>query len=184
MEPMPKRYSSRAEMKYFFLISSLLATSCRYVGSAIFDPAATDSITVYCERVVSGPFGAVTAEEFAAHHHRLAPPVIIREPETVYKLVVRADSLHVASAPESRPYMDTRMMLILHRKHRPDDSLFIGVFPQYHMQLNRQIMEPDSVLWIEVRDAVAARDSLFASNFGGRPCYSLTRPQFEILKIE
>ena len=181
---MPRNYFLRAEMKYFFLISSLLATSCRYVGSAIFDPTAADSIPVYCERVVSGPFGAVSAEEFAGRHHRLAPPVVIREPATVRKLVARADSLRVASALESRPYMDTRMMLILHRKHRPDDSLFIGVFPQYHMQLNRQIMEPDSVLWTEVRDAVAARDSLFAANFGGRPCYSLTRPQFEILRME
>ena len=162
-------------MRYFILISSLLATSCRYVGSAIFDSVTADSITVYCERVVSGPFGAVSAEEFAGHHHWLAPPVIIREPATVRKMVARTDALHVASNPESRPYMDTRMMLVLHRRHRPDDSLFIGVFPKYYLQLNRHIMEPDSVLWFEVRDAVAVRDSLFAANFGGHPCYNLTR---------
>lgn len=146
-------------MKYFFLIiSGMLAASCGRAVTTFSDPSSTDSITVYCERTAFESFAAVSAKEFAEHHRQM-PSVVIRDSATVRKLVARIDSLRVASDPEGRLYMDTRMMLVLHRRHRQNDTLFLGFFPQQHLQLNRHMMEPDSVLWTEVRDAVVVWDS-------------------------
>ncbi len=146
-------------MKYFFLIiSGLLAASCGRAVTTFSDPSSSDSITVYCERTAFESFAAVSAKEFAEHHRQMLP-IVIRDSATVRKLAARIDSLRVASDPEGRLYMDTRMMLVLHRRYWMNDTLFLGVFPQHHLQLNRHMMEPDSVLWTEVHDAVTARDS-------------------------
>lgn len=137
-------------MKYFFLIiSNLLAVSCSHSVATFPDLSATDSITVYYERMAFEAFAAVSAKEFAGRHRQM-PSVVIRDSATMRKLVARIDSLRVASDPEGRLYMDTHMMLVLHRRHWMNDTLFLGFFPQQHLQLNRHIMEPDSVLWTEV----------------------------------
>lgn len=144
------------------VIFSAVLFSCTNAPKQTSHPSRTiDSIAIVYGRSRYISFADVTAQEFKTLKHNW---LCIRDSDTVrylsdriYRLVSAKDSL--------TPEVDTRVMLVLYPNYGNNDSLFVSALPNHPMQLNNITKLEDSVLWIQIRDAICIRDSIFNSKF-------------------
>lgn len=59
------------------------------------------------------------------------------------------------------PAIDARAMLVFYRSSRKNDSLFVSAHSGHRMQLNDIAKQEDSLLWVNIRDVICERDSIF-----------------------
>lgn len=97
--------------------------------------------------------------------------ITIRDSTICSNLTLGKDSLKKYEEYYPQGYVDTRAMLIFYQANRPDDSLFVSACSWWYMQLNQEIMRPDSAFWVCLRDVLATRDSTFRKHFHDSPTY-------------
>ena len=144
------------------VIFNVLHFSCVHAPKQSLHPLRKiDSIAIAYGRSRYVSFADVTSQEFITLRHNW---LCIRDSDTIrylsdriYRLVSVRDSL--------TPDVDTRIMLVLYPNYGNNDSLFISALPNHPMQLNNITKLEDSVLWIQFRDAICIRDSIFNSKF-------------------
>lgn len=156
------------------LISLCLMVSCnafRHNGdeTAVPVPSKADSIRIRFDVIPYETFSAVSAEDFL--RSGWMREITIRDSTICSKLTFGKDSLKKYEEYYPQGYVDTRAMLIFYQANRPDDSLFVSACPWWYMQLNQEIMRPDSAFWVYLRDVLAARDSTFRKHFHDSPTY-------------
>lgn len=145
------------------VIFNVLHFSCVHAPKQSLHPLRKiDSIAVVYDRNLYLSFADVTGQEFAKLRHDSL--LCIRDSDTirylsdrVYRLVSAKDSL--------TPDVNTRVMLVLYPRYGENDSLFISTFPGHSMQLNDITKLGDSILWMDIRDIIFERDSLFYMEF-------------------
>ena len=158
------------------IISLMLLNGCR--RSVQHQPAVVedkvDSIAFVYDRAVYMTFVAVTAEEFITHAKDPLPyntgSICIYNRDTIDYLYDRVRNL--TSAIDSlSPDIDARAMLVFYRSSRKNDSLFVSAHSGHRMQLNDITKQEDSLLWVNIRDIICERDSIFSVEFKDRCSY-------------
>ena len=148
------------------IISLMLLNGCRHPFK--HQPAVVedkvDSIAFVYDRTVYITFVAVTAEEFITHGKDPLPyntgSICIYNRDTIDYLYDRVRNL--TSAIDSlSPDIDARAMLVFYHSSRKNDSLFVSTLPNHPMQLNDITKQEDCLLWVNIRDVICERDSIF-----------------------
>lgn len=157
---------SKMKIRHTMILSVIFSAvlfSCTNAPKQSSHPSRTiDSIAVVYDRELYLSFADITSKEFIQFRHDSL--FYIRDRDTIRYLSDRIDRL--TSAKDSlTPDVNTRVMLVLYSSYGNNDSLFVSTFPRRSMQLNDITKFGDSILWMEIRDIIFERDSLFYMKF-------------------
>lgn len=160
-----KNMNNKMRLCGLIIISLMLLNGCRHLSK--HQPAVVedkvDSIAFVYDRTVYITFVAVAAEEFITHgkHPQYnTGSICIYNRDTIDYLYDRVRNL--TSAIDSlSPAIDARAMLVFYHSSRKNDSLFVSTLPNHPMQLNDITKQEDSLLWVNIRDVICERDSIF-----------------------
>lgn len=171
-----KNMNNRMRLCGLIIISLMLLNGCRH--SFKHQPAVVedkvDSIAFVYDRLAYETFADITAEEFITHGKDPLPyntgSICIYNRDTIDYLYDRVRNL--TSAIDSlSPDIDARAMLVFYRSSRKNDSLFVSAHSGHRMQLNDITKQEDSLLWVNIRDIICERDSIFSVEFKDRCSY-------------
>lgn len=117
-----------------------------------------DSILIYYYLSSFVTFSDITAED--VREDPLDSYVVIGDTVTLKMLTEKKNRLR--SSPDSLiPNVDVRVKLIYYQSFSQNDTLYVSMLPGHNMQLNRYTQEPDSLFWVDIRDVICERDSVF-----------------------
>ncbi len=149
----------------FTIISLVSCMSQDKQTNVLQDGNHVDSVVVayFPNRFLS--FADIKANEIAYdfQQNRL-PSFCIRNQDTIRSLTERVACL-VSAQDSLNQHIDARVLLIFYKSASKNDSLYVSVMSQQHLQLNNITKKPDSLLWVRIRDIICDRDSIFSHVF-------------------
>ena len=129
----------------------------------------TDSIQIFYERIAWETFSSISANAFLKEGIYKKNRIMIKDPILCDSLTSQKNALRKT---ENRfLYIDTRILCVFYQSGGWNDSLYVGASSNGCMQLNQDIMQSDSMLWINIRDVLASKDSVFREVFQSKMTY-------------
>lgn len=165
-----KNMNNKMRLCGLTIISLMLFNGCRHPvkPQPVVVEDKVDSIAFVYDRLAYETFADITAEEFITHGKDPLPyntgSICIYNRDTIDYLYDRVRNLP-SIIDSLSPYIDTRAMLVFYRSSRKNDSLFISAHSGHRMQLNDITKQEDSLLWVNIRDIICERDSIFSVEF-------------------
>ncbi len=153
------------------VVGFITCTSRDKQTSALQDRNHVDSVVVAYYNSDGLAFADTTAEEITEDFQqgRLSS-FCLRNQDTIRLLTERVACL-TSLRDSLTPDIDAHVMLILYKMESENDSLFISKMPLHRLQLNNITKEPDSLLWVHIRDIICCRDSIFYERFNNARSY-------------
>lgn len=149
------------------IVASSVSLSCMNTSKSNVENTehSIDSVYIKYNRIGYLPFVDTYPDEFT--RDLADSSLIIQDSITIRMLKDRISKMKVDSIPK---IMDIRIMLIFYSDR--NDTLWVSSLPGHNMQLGRNQVKPDSCLWVQIRDILIEKDSVFKRNFSNAPGYN------------